>query len=143
MVPIYATNTTVTLGLLALGYVLYHGTCIYDITLMIVYIYLTLSIISQHTLFPMLTLAPLDRASLVPFKSPFLEDSKSKVSYIEKIKFHNFTLTQNSLLNCKMYIYLHRILILSIYMKFKIRNHLATLIKFICQNVLTTQNNID
>ena len=140
MVSIYATNTTVTLGLLAFGYVLHYDTCIYDITLMVVYIHLTLSITSQHTLFPMLTLAPLDRASLVPSKSPFPEDSKSKVSYIEKVNFLNFTLTQNALLNCKMYIYLYRMLIFSVYMKFKICNHLATLINIHFQNA---QNNIE
>ena len=59
---------------------LHHSTCICHITLMVVYVYLTLLIISQHTLSPMLILAPLDRASLVPSKFPFLEDSKSKVS---------------------------------------------------------------
>ena len=112
-------HTTVTIGLLAFGFVFHNGTYIYDITLMVVYKYLTISIISQHTLFPMLITAPLGRASFVPSKSPFPEDSKSKVSYIKKVKFHNFILTQNSLLNCKMCIYLHRMLILSIYMKFK------------------------
>ena len=96
-------------------------TCVYDITIIIVYKYLALSITSQHTLFPMLTTAPLDRAFLVPSKSFFPEDSKSKVSYIEKVKFHNFILTQNALL---MYIYLYRMLIISVYMKFKIFNHL-------------------
>ena len=59
---------------------LHHSTRICHITFMVVYVYLTLSIISQHTLSPMLTLAPLDKASLVPFKFPFLRDSKSKVS---------------------------------------------------------------
>ena len=39
-----------------------------------------LSMTSQHTLLPILTTAPLDRASLVPSKFPFLEDSNSKVS---------------------------------------------------------------
>ena len=47
---------------------------------MVVYIYLTLSITSQHTSFPMLTTAPLDRASLVPSNCPSLEESNSKVS---------------------------------------------------------------
>ena len=47
---------------------------------MVVYVHLTLSITGQHTLSPMLTLAPLDRASLVTSKFPFLKDSKSKVS---------------------------------------------------------------
>ena len=111
---------------------------------MVVYKYLILSITTQHTLFPMLTTAFLDRASLIPSKSPFIEDSKSKVSYIEKVKFLNFTLTQNTLLNYKMYTYLYRMLILSVYIKFKIFNHLATLIKIHCQMFLlpkTTLNN--
>ena len=76
--------TLITHGLLAVGIVLHHNTCICHITLMVVYVYLTLSITSQHTLSPMLTLAPLDRASLTPSKFPFLKDSKSKVSYIER-----------------------------------------------------------
>ena len=83
MVSTHATNTTVTLatlGSVAFGFVLHHGTCICDITLVVVYIYLTLSITIQRTLFPMLPTAPLDRAALVPSKSPFLKDSKSKVS---------------------------------------------------------------
>ena len=59
---------------------LHHSTCICHITLMVVYVYLKLLISSQHTLSPMLTLAPLDRANLVPSKFPFRKDSKSKVS---------------------------------------------------------------
>ena len=47
---------------------------------MAVYVYLTLSIISQLTLLAMLTLAPLDKASLAPSKFPFLRDSRSEVS---------------------------------------------------------------
>ena len=42
--------------------------------------YLTISITSHHTLFPMLTLAPLNKASLISSKRPFFEDSKSEVS---------------------------------------------------------------
>ena len=59
---------------------LHHSTSICHITLMVVYVYLTLLISSQHTSSPMLTLAPLDKASLVPFKFPLLRDSKRKVS---------------------------------------------------------------
>ena len=42
--------------------------------------YLTILITSHHTLFPMLTLAPLNIASLISSKWPFFEDSKSEVS---------------------------------------------------------------
>ena len=58
----------------------YITTPVSTITLMVVHIYLTLSITSQHTSFPMLTTAPLDRASLVPSNRPSLEDFNSKVS---------------------------------------------------------------
>ena len=44
----------------------YITTLVSTIILMVVYIYLTLSMTSQHTSFPMLTITPLDRASLVP-----------------------------------------------------------------------------
>ena len=37
-----------------------------------------------HTLFPMLTSAPLDKESLIPCMSPSFEDFKSEVSYIVK-----------------------------------------------------------
>ena len=72
--------TLTTFGSVGPWVCLHHSTCICHIILVIVYAYLTLSFTIQHTLSPMLTLAPLDRASLVPSKFPFLKDSKSKVS---------------------------------------------------------------
>ena len=58
--------------------------------------YLTISSTSQHTSFPMLTLAPLNKASLISSKRPFFEDSKSEVSWIEKANFFSLFLTKKT-----------------------------------------------